>query len=132
MVTIAWNPLGFHLLDAPPKGSTFNSECYHVNILAEPRSLCLQFNGRKLVIHADNVRPHTAQKCQAFCEEKWLCLAGHPPYSHDLAASDFFLFGHIKHCLQGIAFPSREELLAAIHEIVGAIPQPTLEDKFRH
>jgi hypothetical protein len=39
---------------------------------------------------------------------------------------------HIKHCRQGIAFPSREELLAAIHEIVGAIPRPTLEGLFRH
>jgi hypothetical protein len=54
------------------------------------------------------------------------------PYSPHLASSDFFLFEHIKHCLQGIAFPSREELLAAIHEIVGAIPRPTLENVFRH
>jgi hypothetical protein len=37
-----------------------------------------------------------------------------------------------KHCLQEIAFPSREELLAAIHEIVRAIPLPTSEDVFRH
>jgi hypothetical protein len=34
--------------------------------------------------------------------------------------------------LQGIAFPSREESFTAIHEIVGAIPRPTLEDVFRH
>jgi hypothetical protein len=33
MVAIAWNPLGFHLLDAPPKGSTFNAEYHRVNIL---------------------------------------------------------------------------------------------------
>jgi hypothetical protein len=44
------------------------------------------------------------------------------PYSPDLAPSNFLLFEHIKHCLHGIAFPSREELLAAIHEIVGVIP----------
>jgi hypothetical protein len=29
-------------------------------------------------------------------------------------------------------FPSCEELLAAIHEIVGAILRPTLDDMFRH
>jgi hypothetical protein len=33
MVTIAWNPLGFHLLDELPKSNTFHAECYHVNIL---------------------------------------------------------------------------------------------------
>jgi hypothetical protein len=76
--------------------------------------------------------PHTARKCRAFCEENRLRLAVHPPYSPDLAPSNFFLFEHIKHCLQGIAFSSREELLAGIHEIVGAIPRPTLEDVFRH
>jgi hypothetical protein len=35
MVTIAWNPLGFHLLDAFPKGNTFNDEDYRANILTE-------------------------------------------------------------------------------------------------
>jgi hypothetical protein len=34
--------------------------------------------------------------------------------------------------VQGIAFPSREEFLAAIREIVGAIPRPNLDDMFRH
>jgi hypothetical protein len=68
----------------------------------------------------------------SFCQENRLRLAAHPPYSSDLAPSDFFLFGHIKHCLQGIVFPSREELLTAIHEIVRAIPRPTLEDVFRY
>jgi hypothetical protein len=46
--------------------------------------------------------------------------------------SDRFLFEHIRHRLRGIAFPSREELLIAIHEIIGTIPRPTLEDLFRH
>jgi hypothetical protein len=45
---------------------------------------------------------------------------------------DFFLFGHIKYYLQGIAFPIYEELLAAIHEIVATIPGPTLRAVFRH
>jgi hypothetical protein len=55
----------------------------------------------------------------SICEENQLRLAVPPPYSPDLAPTDFFLFGYIKHCLQGIAFPSREELRAGIHEIVG-------------
>jgi hypothetical protein len=33
MVTIAWNPLGFHLFDMLPKGNTFNAEFYRVNVL---------------------------------------------------------------------------------------------------
>jgi histone-lysine N-methyltransferase SETMAR len=131
-VTIAWNPLGFYLLDALPKGNTFNTEYYRVNFPTECLPHRSQINGRRLVIHADNARPHTARKCQVFCEENRIRLTVHPLYSPDLAPSDFFLFGHIEHCLQGITFPSRVALLAAIHEIVGAIPRPTLEDVFRH
>jgi histone-lysine N-methyltransferase SETMAR len=132
MVTIAWNPLGLHLLDALPKSNKFDTEYYSVNILTEPLPFHPQVDGRRLVIHADNAKPHAARECRTFCAKNRLCLAVHPLYSPDLAPSDFFLFGHINHCLQGIAFPSSEKLFGAIHEIVGAIRRPTLEDVFRH
>jgi hypothetical protein len=60
MVIIAWNPLGFHLFDALPKGNTFNAEYYRVNILTELLLFRPQVDGRRLVIHAGNARPHTA------------------------------------------------------------------------
>jgi histone-lysine N-methyltransferase SETMAR len=118
MMTIAWNTLGFHSLDTLPKGNTFNADYYRVNILTELLPLRPQVDGKRLVIHADKPKPHTTRKYRAFCEENRLRFALHPLYSPDLAPSDFFLFGHMKHCLQGNAFLSREELLAAIHEIV--------------
>jgi hypothetical protein len=34
MVAIAWNPLGFPLIVALPKGRTFNAEYYRDNIFA--------------------------------------------------------------------------------------------------
>jgi hypothetical protein len=132
VVTITWHPLGFHLLDAPPKSNKFIAEYCCVNLLTELLPLRLAVDGRRLVIHADKARLHTARKCQTFCQEIRLHLVIHPPYSIDCVPSDFFLFGYIKHGLQGIAFPSHEELLATIHEIARAIPRPTLEDVFRH
>jgi hypothetical protein len=85
MVTIAWNPLGFHLLDALPKSNTFNTEYYQVNLLAELLLLRLQVDGRRPGIHADNARPHIVRKCRAFCEKNLLRLAVHPAHSADLA-----------------------------------------------
>jgi hypothetical protein len=114
------------------KGNTFNTEYCRVNLLTELLPLGPYVDGRRLAINADNARPHTARKGRAFCEENRLLLGGHPPCSPDLALSAFFLFGHIKHCLQGIAFPSREELIATVHEIVAAIPRATMEEVFRH
>jgi transposase len=90
-----------------------------VNIFTELITLRLPADGRRVVIHADDATPHTDPKCRVFFEENRFRLAVHPPYSPGLTPPNFFLFEHIKHSLQGITFPSPEELLAAIQEIVG-------------
>jgi hypothetical protein len=53
MVTIAWNPLGFHLLDVLPKGNTFKAEYCRATILTKLLPLRPQVDGRRLIIHAD-------------------------------------------------------------------------------
>jgi hypothetical protein len=45
---------------ALPKGPTFNAEYYHDNILAVLTQFQPEGDGRKLVVHADNARAHTA------------------------------------------------------------------------
>jgi hypothetical protein len=72
MVTIAWNPLGFPLIVALPMGRIFNAECYRENILATLTQLQPEDDWRKLVVHADNARAHTTQKCGTFSEENGL------------------------------------------------------------
>jgi hypothetical protein len=85
MVTIAWNALGFHLVEAFPKGRRFNAEYHRDNILMQLIRLRPQAGERNLVSHADNASPHSTQKCRTFCAENGLRLATHPPYSPDLA-----------------------------------------------
>jgi histone-lysine N-methyltransferase SETMAR len=132
MVTIAWNPLGFPLGVALPKGSTFNGEYYRDNILAALTQFQPEEDGRKLVVHADNARAHTTQKCRTVSEENGLRLAPHPPYSPDLAPSDFFLFGYVKNSLKGMVFPSYEELLDAIGEVATGIESEIFTAVFEH
>jgi hypothetical protein len=67
-----------------------------------------------------------------FWAENGLRPATHRPYSPDLAPSDFFLSAYLRHRLQGLIFPSREELLAGIREVLGAIPLETLAHVFDH
>jgi hypothetical protein len=69
MVTIAWNPLGFPLIVALPKGRTFNTEYYRDNILASLTQFQPEDDGRKLVVHADNARADTAQKRRTFAKK---------------------------------------------------------------
>jgi hypothetical protein len=132
MVTIAWNPLRFPLIVALPKGHTFNAEYYHDNILTALTQLQPEDDGRKLIVHADNARAHTTQKCRTFCEENRLRLALHPPYLSHLAPSDFFLFGYVKERLKGMVFLSYQELLDPIGEVVTGIESESLTAVFEH
>jgi hypothetical protein len=104
---IARNPLEFHLLDSLPNGRTFNAEYYRDNILSALPPVRSQTIGRKVMTHPDNASPHTSRKCTTFCAERGLRLAAYPPHLPDLALSDFFFFGHVKHCLQGSISRSR-------------------------
>jgi histone-lysine N-methyltransferase SETMAR len=132
MVTIAWNPLGFPLIVALPKGRTFNAESYRDDILAALTQVQPEDDGRKLVVHADNVKAHTTQKCRTFCQENGLRLAPHLPYSPDLAPSEFFLFDYVKKLLKGMVLPSYQGLLDAIGEVVTGIESETLTVVFEH
>jgi hypothetical protein len=56
--------------------------------------------------------------------------AHHPPYSPDLAPSDFYLFGYIKRNLSGTSFNEGDELLSAIVDISDFIEKATLNRVF--
>jgi transposase len=75
-----------------PKGEMFTAAYYIRNILTEIVARRGERGERSLVMHADNARPHTAKVTRALCDDKFLRIAPHPPYSPDLASSDFLLF----------------------------------------
>jgi hypothetical protein len=58
--TIARNSLEFPLTVALPQGRTFNTEYYRDNILAALTEFRSEDDGKKLVVHGDNARVHTA------------------------------------------------------------------------
>jgi transposase len=118
IITIVWNPQDFHLVDALPKGQKFNTNYYIDRILQSLLESRSTGRGPDLIIHADNARSHTAQKIFIFCRENRLEMTPNLPYSSNLAPSDFLLFGHVKHVLEGVEFPSEETLLAAIQRIL--------------
>ncbi len=56
----------------------------------------------------------------------------HPPYSPDLAPSDFFLFAHIKKELWGVRFLTVEALEEAVDVAIGNIPQFEFKRAMQH
>jgi hypothetical protein len=55
---------------------------------------------------------------QHFMARNAMVIAAHPPYSPDLAPSDFYLFGHVKRLLGGESFEAGERLLSAVEGFV--------------
>jgi hypothetical protein len=72
MVTIGWNPREFHLIKVLEKGGKFTAG-YHSAEILEPlsqwRSTEVADNVRKLLMHADNARPHTAKLSTQYFNE---------------------------------------------------------------
>ncbi|GFV50749.1 histone-lysine N-methyltransferase SETMAR [Trichonephila clavipes] len=79
-----------------PDNTTINSEVYCHQLdklndaLQQKRSELI--NRKGVVFHIDNARPHTSLVTrQKFLQLEWDTMP-HPPYSPDLAPSDYYLF----------------------------------------
>jgi transposase len=130
MLTIVWNTKRFHVVEILPKGVKFNAGYFCNSILRALVPDDGDVGRRKMVIHHDNARPHAAWRTRAFMDENSMKPAPHPPYSPDLAPSDFSLFGYVKGRLTGQMFESREDLFEAIIEILRSIPMEKLMSVF--
>ena len=72
------------------------------------------FNRKDIILHHDNARPHAASgTCQKIAELCWENLL-HPPYSLDLAPSDYHLFFSLQNFLRGKNFKNKEDIKQAL------------------
>ncbi|KAG5324314.1 MOS1T transposase, partial [Pseudoatta argentina] len=94
--------------------STITGDRYRLQLmrlsraLKEKRPLYAQRHDKVILLH-DNARPHVAKPVKTYLETlKWEVLP-HPPYSPDIAPSDFHLFRSMAHGLADRRFHSYEE-----------------------
>jgi histone-lysine N-methyltransferase SETMAR len=67
-----------------------------------------------VVLLHDNTCLHIAACTQALLEHFNWELFDHPPYSPDLAPSDYYLFYYMKNWLESQRFNSNEELMESV------------------
>jgi transposase len=132
-LTIVWNPSGFHIVKALPKGGRFSAQYSTNNVLiaiSDWKRLTLGRRPNKSWVHANNARSHNAKVSTHFIALNRMKQASHPPYSPDLSPSDFFVFGYVKRKLLGYHAESPSELLIHIRVISSEIPRKTLNAVF--
>jgi hypothetical protein len=78
MLTVVWNTKGFHVVGVLPKEATFDTDYYCQDVLSEILRACPARSNRRLVVHADNARPHTLKRIREFMEKNNLRGAAHP------------------------------------------------------
>jgi histone-lysine N-methyltransferase SETMAR len=71
-----------------------------------------------VLLHHDNTRPHTAQTTQEKIQELQWELLEHPPYSPDLAHSDFHPHDLLKNHFLGKHFADDEEVKREVQKWV--------------
>lgn len=114
MLCIWWDQLGVIYYELLQPGETITGARYRTQLmrlsraLQEKRPQYEQRHEKVMLLH-DNARPHVAQVVKTYLETlKWDVLP-HPPYSPDIAPSDYHLFRSMAHGLAEQHFHYYEE-----------------------
>ncbi|KFD53334.1 hypothetical protein M514_05815 [Trichuris suis] len=117
MATIFWNSDGVILTDFLERERTVTASSYKAVLrklkiaLARKRRGKLHFG---VLFHHDNAPAHSSRTVRTVLREfRWEVIP-HPPYSPDLAPSDFFLFPKLKEHLKGTLFESMDDAKRAV------------------
>jgi len=116
LASFFWDQDGILLIDFLPKGQTINTE-YYLSLLVQLKDILNEKRRGKVtkgvLFLQDNTRTHRALVTQKKLAYLGFHFLDHPPYSPDLAPSDYHLFPGLKKQLKGSHFSSDAEVIAA-------------------
>lgn len=131
LASVFWDAKGILLIDYLEKGKTINSE-YYCNLLDQLDAKIHEkrpgLQHKKIIFHQDNAPAHKSVLSMSKFNELKYELLDHPPYSPDLAPSDFYLFRNLKQFLRGKHFLSNEEAIAAVEAYFADLPETHFRD----
>ena len=125
MLTVFWDAAGALLLDFLPHKETVNA-VYYADLLSRLREAIKEKRRgmltRGVMLLHDNAPVHTAHNAQAALKTLHFTQLEHPPYSPDLAPSDFHLFPHLKKHLRGTHYSTDDALKKAVEKWFNSQP----------
>lgn len=132
MLSIWWDQKGvlfYELLQPDPKtkktitGAVYRQQLMRLNRnLQEKRP---EWNNRhdKLILLHDNAKSHSAEPVKNYLKTVGWEILPHPPYSPDIAPSDYHLFRSMQSALSEVQFSSLEDIQKWIDEWIASKPE---------
>lgn len=134
MLSVFWDCRGIVLTDYLVKGQTITG-AYYCSLLKKLRdALKLKRRGmltKGVRLLADNAPAHSSQVAAVEAQQCGYEILQHPPYSPDLAPSDFFLFPQIKNPLRGRRFEDTDEVIQEVEQWFSAQSEEFYNDGLR-
>lgn len=114
MLSVWWDYKGVVYFELLPRGQTIDSTKYCAQLNKLKRELQQKrpelVNRKRVVFHHDNARPHTSLKTKTKLKSLGWEVMQHPPYSPDLAPSDYHLFRSLQDNLDGKRFETVDDV----------------------
>jgi hypothetical protein len=118
MISAYFTHQGFVSVETLPETEQFNStfftETNFLNIVQFLSVFRPKMQAQDYWMHIDNVKSHNSALSFQKTEELLFTRLAQPPYSHDLAPCDFFLFGYLKKEVHGKNFRSQNEVICMV------------------
>jgi histone-lysine N-methyltransferase SETMAR len=117
MASVSWDAEGILFIDYLEKGKTITGEYYSILLTRLDKNIhekSLGLQKKKIIFHQDNAPTHKSVLVMGKLRDLHYELLEYPPYSPDLAPSDFCLFPKLSPFIAGQRFSSNQEAIAAV------------------
>jgi len=120
LLCVWWDCRGVIMFEVLEEGQTVNADLYCEQLDKLHSKLKIKrsrlVNRNELIILHDNAKPHSAKKTSNKLRELGYEVLPHPPYSPDIAPSDYHLFRSLEHHLRGKKFNGTEGVKNALSD----------------
>ena len=131
LLIVFFSTSGIHYSEFLPEGEKVNPQVM-CSVLSSISGVLKTDATHPIWVHMDNARPHRAKTTQNKRLELHIQEAPHPPYSPDLAPSDFYLFGYLKGAISGSCFSCFEEMQQRVTDEITNISPKILRSVFNN
>ena len=114
MLSVWWDIKGILHYEFLEPNETIDSIVYSQQLITMNDKLSkirpALFNQKKIFLLHDNAKPHVSKNVSKTIKDLGFEILPHPPYSPDLAPSDYYLFKHLQNSLRDKVYFEEDDI----------------------